>query len=99
MKRLIAAALGAVVLGAPALTSAATQPTGSHAPPSSFAPRPHSDRHVYGSPIEPRIVGHARAPVHKHAPTRASGRPTTRDGHSRASQARAAVPVPRAPPG
>jgi hypothetical protein len=92
MTRLAPATLAAVLLAASAPALAVVKPTNSHAPPSSFAPRPHTNRHVYGSPIEPRIVGQAQPLEHKRAPTRRSTRAMTREPRERKS--RDATPAP-----
>ena len=47
----------ALALGVAIDASAASDPTSTHAKPSSFAPRPDSGPHVYGSPLGPAIVG------------------------------------------
>ena len=60
-------ALAAIPLAGPARSVAGDQPTNSAPKPSSFVPHPHSSRHVYGSPIEPPIVGHAKTSHRKHA--------------------------------
>jgi hypothetical protein len=87
MTRLVPAALAALLLAASAPAFAALKPTNSHAPPSSFAPRPHTNQHVYGSPIEPRIVGHTQPLEHKRAPTKRSARTMTRDSRRTAKGA------------
>ena len=40
--------------------------------PSSFVPHPHTNHHVYGAPIEPALVGHAKTSHHKPAPKKRS---------------------------
>jgi hypothetical protein len=62
MTLLVAALLQSV------LSVAADRPTDPHAKPSSFVPRPRSSRHVYGTPIQPAIVSHAKTSHRKHAP-------------------------------
>jgi hypothetical protein len=47
---------GLVALAAGHAAAAAPQGTGAHAKASSFAPRARSHSHVYGAPIQPRIV-------------------------------------------
>jgi hypothetical protein len=59
--------LAVIALVQPAL-SVGVQPTNSGAKPSSFVPHPHTNQHVYGSPIGPAIVGHAKTSHHRHAP-------------------------------
>jgi hypothetical protein len=69
------------VLAAAALMqplSAAGATTDSHAKPSSFVPHPHTNNHVYGTPIQPAIVGHKRTSHQKHAPKK----PATSTSHA-----------------
>ena len=64
--------LTAVTLVQPALSVAGDKPTDSTAKPNSFVPHPHTNHHVYGAPIQPAIVGHAKTSHHKHAPKKRS---------------------------
>ncbi|HME38283.1 MAG TPA: hypothetical protein VKG63_04895 [Steroidobacteraceae bacterium] len=66
MKNFAMAVLAAVTLAQPALSLAGDQPTSSGAKPNSFVPR-HTSHHVYGSPIQPAILGHAKTSHHPHA--------------------------------
>lgn len=43
------------------------QPALSGTKPNSFVPHGHTNQHVYGSPIQPAILGHAKT-NHKHTP-------------------------------
>ncbi len=62
-KTLAMAGLAAIALVGSSLATAADIPPPKSAPqPSSYAPQPHSSTHVYGSPIEPPLVGHNAAP-------------------------------------
>jgi hypothetical protein len=70
MTTIARAVLAAITLLGPTLAVAASGPTEPHSKPSSYAPRPHSDSHVYGTPIGPPIVGH-RKPSH-HVPARST---------------------------
>jgi hypothetical protein len=99
MTRLAPAALAAVLLAASAPAFAGVKPNDSHAPPSSFAPRPHTNQHVYGSPIEPQIVGPARPLQHKRAPTKRSARTMPRDTHDRTAKGAPPARAPRPRPG
>jgi hypothetical protein len=60
--------LAAVTLFQPALSIAGDKPTNSGAKPNSFVPHAHTSQHVYGAPIEPAILGHAKSSHHKHTP-------------------------------
>jgi len=40
--------------------------------PSSFAPQANTNGHVYGTPIDPPIVGHAKSSHHQHPQRHAS---------------------------
>ena len=59
--------LAAITLAGPALSVADDQSTELCAQAEFFCPHPHSSRHVYGSPIGPPIVGHAKTSHRKHA--------------------------------
>ena len=78
MRTIAPAMLAAIALAGATLAVAAGNSTASGSKPSSFVPGPHTNRHVYGSPIGPRIVGHATASRHSHAnkkqPTRTAAR-------------------------
>jgi hypothetical protein len=65
MTKIALAILAAIVLVQPALSDAGA-PTNSGAKPSSFVPHSHTNNHVYGSPIQPAIVGHARTSHQRH---------------------------------
>jgi hypothetical protein len=60
--------LAAITLMQPALSVAGDRATDSHPKTSSFVPHPHSNHHVYGAPIQPAIVGHAKTSHNKHTP-------------------------------
>jgi hypothetical protein len=62
------AVLAAIALMQPVLSVAGVQSTRSAAKPTSFVPHPHTNHHVYGSPIEPAIMGHSKTSHHRHAP-------------------------------
>jgi hypothetical protein len=64
--------LAAVALAQSALSVAGVKPTDSGAKPSSCVPHPHTKNHVYGAPIQPAVVGHAKTAHHKHAPKKRS---------------------------
>ena len=68
MTKFAIAVLAAMTFVQPALSVASDTPTDSHAKPSSFVPHPHTNNHVYGAPIQPAIVGHAKTSHQKHAP-------------------------------
>lgn len=65
----------AAVLMQPALSAATDKSTDSRPKPSSFVPHPHSNSHVYGAPIQPAVVGHAKTSHHKHTPKKPSSTP------------------------
>jgi hypothetical protein len=67
MKTVASAMLAAITLAGPTLAVAGGNPTDARAKPSSYVSRPHTNRHIYGSPIEPPIVGRAAAPHYTHA--------------------------------
>jgi len=65
MRKFAITVLAAVALVQPALSVAGEKPI-------SYAPRPHTNQHVYGEPIEPAIVGHAKTSHYKPAPKKRS---------------------------
>lgn len=71
--------LAAITLAAPTLSVADGRPTDSVSKPNSYAPQPRTKRHIYGAPIQPPIVGHAKASHHNHAHKKASMSATTHD--------------------
>ena len=85
MKTIAGAVLAAITLAGP-LAAAGGNPTGAAPKPSSYVSGSHTNRHVYGSPIEPRIVGRATAPRHTHAHTKQSTSATTRNAHKAPAQ-------------
>jgi hypothetical protein len=66
------AVLAAITLMQPALSVAGDKATDSRPKPSSFVPHPHTSHHVYGAPIQPAIVGHAKSSHNKHTPKKRS---------------------------
>jgi hypothetical protein len=66
--------LAVLTLTQTALPAAADRPTCGGEKTSSFVPHAHTSRHVYGAPIGPAIVGHAKASHHRHAPKKPSSR-------------------------
>jgi hypothetical protein len=79
MRKFAIAVLAAVTFVQPALTYAGDKPNGSHAAPTSFVPNPHAQSHVYGTPIQPAIVGHAKTSHQKHTPKKRSPSGANRD--------------------
>ena len=72
MTKFVIAVLSAVTLVQPALSVAGVNPTDCGAKPNSYVPHPHTHHHVYGAPIQPAIMGHAKTSHHKHAPKKQS---------------------------
>jgi hypothetical protein len=66
MMKFAVGVLATVTLTQPVLSVAGDRPIDSGAKPNSFVPHPHTSHHVYGAPIEPAILGHAK--THKHTP-------------------------------
>jgi hypothetical protein len=71
MKTIAITVLVAVSLAGPALSVRDDSPTDCGAKPNSYVPR-HSKHHVYGTPIQAPIVGHARVSHRKYAPKKQS---------------------------
>jgi hypothetical protein len=80
MTKFAIAVLTAVTLVQPALSVAGVNLTDSGAKPNSYVPHPHTHHHVYGAPIQPAIMGHAKTSHHKHAPKKRSSSTANRDG-------------------
>jgi hypothetical protein len=78
MPRFAIAVITAVALVLPALSVAGTD---ARAKPSSFVPHPHSKTHIYGSPIQSAVVGHAKTSHHKSTPKKRSSSAANRDAH------------------
>jgi hypothetical protein len=68
MTKFIIVTVAAVILAQTAFSAASDKPTASRAKPASFVPHPHTNTHVYGSPIQPALVGHSNAAHRKRAP-------------------------------
>jgi hypothetical protein len=78
-KPLALIALSAITFMPSALSLAADSSTDSRAKPSSFVPHAHTNSHVYGTPIHPAVVGHARAKHHKQTSKKRSSGGSKRD--------------------
>jgi hypothetical protein len=68
MTKFAISVLVVAMLAQPAPSIAGNKPADCGAQPASFVPHPRTRHHVYGSPIGPAIVGHAKSSHHKHAP-------------------------------
>jgi hypothetical protein len=68
MTKFAIAVLAAVTLAQPALSVAGDKPADTRAKPASFVPHSRTHHHVYGAPIQPAIVSHAKTSHRKHAP-------------------------------
>jgi hypothetical protein len=79
MRKIAIAVFAAITLAASTVSVASGEPIDSGSKPSSFAPRPYSNDHIYGAPIEPSIVGRAKASHHNHAQKKRSTNAKTRD--------------------
>ncbi len=79
MTKIAITVLAAITLAGSTVSVASGEPIDSGSKPSSFVPQPHSNDHIYGAPIEPRIVGHAKASHHNHVQKKRSTSPKTRD--------------------
>jgi len=78
MKQFAIIALAALLVQS-TLSVASDRPTDSGAKPSSFVPHPHTNSHVYGAPIQPAIVGHAKTSHHKPTPKKQLSSTSHRD--------------------
>jgi len=75
MKKFAIIVLAAVTLMQSAMSVAGDKSTDSRTKPTSFVPHPHTNTHVYGAPIQPAIVGHAKTSHHKQTPKKRSSSP------------------------
>ena len=73
MKRFASIVLAAILMQ-PALSLAADKSTDSRPKPSSFVPHAKSNTHVYGTPIQPALVG-SKTSHHKHTPKKPASNP------------------------
>ena len=71
--------LAIIVLAAVALLQPAPSIAGDK--PISYAPGPHTNQHVYGAPIQPAIVGHAKTSHRKPVPKKRSSS-AAKPGHA-----------------
>ena len=83
--------LVAVTLVQPVLSVAGDSPSDSRPKPNSFVPHPHTNHHVYGAPIQPAIVGHAKTPHH----SQSSKKRSSSAAHRVAQRKNDAVPTHR----
>jgi len=79
MTKIAITVLAAITLAGSTVSVASGEPINSRSKPSSFAPQPHSNDHIYGAPIEPPIVGHAKASHHNHVQKKRSTSAKIRD--------------------
>lgn len=98
MTRIATAVLAAITLIGAGPALAAGKPAKSSALPSSYAPRPHSDNHVYGSPIETYKPAPAQPGHRQHAPTKPGATPTARHAQHHRANARRTAPGPQPSP-
>ena len=82
MTKIAITVLAAITLAGSAVSAASGEPAASGSKASSYAPQPHSNEHIYGAPIDPPIVGHAKASHHNHVQKKRSTSAKTRDAHS-----------------
>jgi hypothetical protein len=64
--------LASSALVQPALSIAGDTASDTRAKPNSFVPHAPTNQHVYGAPIEPAIMGHAKTSHHKKTPKKRS---------------------------
>jgi hypothetical protein len=73
--RLFAIIVLTAFLVQPALSAATNKPTDSNPKPSSFVPHARSSSHVYGTPIQPAIVGHPKSSHHRQLTKKPASKP------------------------
>jgi hypothetical protein len=80
MRTIAIALLAAVTIAVPTLSVAGATTTGAGSKPSSYVPQTGTHSHIYGTPIQPPILGRAKASHYKHAQKKASTGAATRKG-------------------
>jgi hypothetical protein len=78
MKKFAVIALAIVTLVQSTLSVAGDKSRDTRAKPNSFVPHPHTNSHVYGSPIHSPVVGHARPSHHTQTPKKRSSKTANR---------------------
>ncbi len=79
MNKFVLIVLATFTLMASGLSVAGDKTTDAPAKSSSFVPHPHTSRHVYGTPIQPAVVSHARTSPHKQTSKKRSSKTASRD--------------------
>ena len=80
MRRIAILVLAAIALAGPALSAAGATLTDAGSKPSSYVPQTGTHSHIYGTPIQPPILGHAKASHRRQAQKKASTSAATRKG-------------------
>jgi hypothetical protein len=75
MTKFVLIAVTAATLMLSAMSVAGAASTDSRPKPSSFVPHSHTNTHVYGTPIQPAVVGHSKV-SHKQTPKKRSPHPS-----------------------
>ncbi len=80
MRTIAIMVVAAITLAGPALPVAGATTPAAASKPSSYVPQTGTHSHIYGTPIQPPILGHAKASHHKHAQKQASTSTVSRKG-------------------
>jgi len=75
MSKFVITLIASVILLQPLWSGASGNPSDSHAKPMSFSPHASANGHVYGAPIGPAIMGHAKTAHDKHPAKKKSAKP------------------------
>ena len=97
MTTIARALLAAIMLAGATLAAAAPPSADPRTKPSSYAPRPRTNGNVYGSPIDPPIVGHGAAARHAHAHGKRPTSAATHHAHRAPAHAAVAQAHPQSP--
>ncbi len=80
MRTIATLVVAAITLAEPALPVAGATAAAADSKPSSYVPQTGAHSHIYGTPIQPPILGHAKSSHHKHAQKQASTSAASRKG-------------------
>jgi hypothetical protein len=82
MRPIAIALLTATMIAAAALSVAGAATSGAGSKPSSYVPQTGTHSHIYGTPIQPPILGHVKPSHHKHTRMKSStGAAARRSAH------------------
>jgi hypothetical protein len=78
MRTIAIALLAAMTIAGPTLSVAGATAAATGSKPSSYVPHTGNQSHIYGTPIQPPILGRAKPSHHKHTQKKSSTEAATR---------------------